>query len=214
MSGRATVIFDFDGTLANTVDLIVRIYNEHAEMFGAEKVSEKEFNKLRKLGYKKAMKLKKIRYRAVPRVAMTVLKEMRLHMDEVEPYKGIVDVLHELKKKGFSIGVLTSNQAVIANEFFNAHKFPKFDFVVSEKTLFGKDRALRRIIKRYGLENNQVLYVGDEPRDVTASHKAGIQVLGVSWGLAGREGFRHHMPDKIVDTPRELQEVIFELAGY
>lgn len=214
MSGRATVIFDFDGTLANTVDLIVRIYNEHAEAFGAEKVSEKEFNKLRKLGYKKAMKLKKIKYRVVPRVAMTVLKEMRLHMDEVEPYKGIVDVLHELKKKGFSIGVLTSNQAVIANEFFNAHKFPKFDFVVSEKTLFGKDRALRRIIKRYGLENNQVLYVGDEPRDVTASHKAGIQVLGVSWGLAGREGFRHHMPDKIVDTPRELQEVIFELAGY
>lgn len=135
-------------------------------------------------------------------------------MDEVEPFAGIVDVLRELQKKGFSIGVLTSNQAVVANEFFEAHDFPKFDFVVSEKTLFGKDRALRRIIKRFGLEKNQVLYVGDEPRDVSASRKAGVQVLGVTWGLAGVEGFAQKMPDKLVNSPKDLLSTILELAGF
>ena len=39
-----------------------------------------------------------------------------------------------------------------------------------------------------GYPNNQVLYIGDEPRDVHASNKAGVQVIGVSWGLAGEEG--------------------------
>jgi phosphoglycolate phosphatase len=83
---------------------------------------------------------------------------------------------------------------------------------VSEKTIFGKDKALKKIIKRFDLDREQVLYVGDEPRDVTASHKAGIQAIGVSWGLAGSEGFEVIVPDKIVHTPKELIETIVELS--
>ncbi len=212
MSGQATVIFDFDGTLANSVDLMFRMYNQHAEEFGYLSIKREEFPELRRMGYTKAMRAKKIKARRLPKIAMTLSKEMHNHMNDVRPYEGVVEMLQELQKSGYSIGVLTSNQAPLVQDFFNNHDFPAFDFVISEKTIFGKDKALKRIIKRYDLDKNQILYVGDEPRDVTASRKAGVQVLGVSWGLAGVEGFEKAMPDKIVDSPNELLQTIKDMS--
>ncbi len=210
---RATVIFDFDGTLANSIDLVFRLYNKHAEQFGYLPLTKQEFPSLRKLGYKKAMKAKNIRYSMFPRIVLTIGREMRQHMDEVLPYEGIVSMLEGLRHSGFSIGVLTSNQAPLVKEFFRKHNFPDFDFVVSEKTLFGKDKALKRILKRHELSREQVIYVGDEPRDVTASHKAGIQVIGVSWGLGGVEGLQPAKPDVLVHSPTELLDTIKNLAA-
>lgn len=208
MSGQPTVIFDFDGTLANSVDLMFKLYNSHVDEFGYLPIARKEFSDLRRMGYPKIMRLKKIKARRLPKIMFTLSQEMHKSMDEVSPYDGIVDVLIKLRKNGYSIGVLTSNQASLVQEFFDKHSFPEFDFVVSEKTIFGKDKALKRIIKRFSLHKNKILYVGDEPRDVTASHKVGVRAIGVTWGLAGREGFETITPDFLVGTPKELLNVI------
>lgn len=142
----ATVIFDFDGTLANSLDLVFKLYNEHAAQFGYIPLKLEEMPRLRRLGYRKAMRAKNIKMRMLPKMVLTISREMRQRMDEVEPYLGIIDVLKSLQKEGFSIGILTSNQAGVVTEFLKVHNFPEFDFVVSEKTLFGKDKALKRIL--------------------------------------------------------------------
>jgi HAD superfamily hydrolase (TIGR01509 family) len=165
------------------------------------------------MGYTKAMRLKKIKARRLPKIISVLSKEMRKSMDTVSPYEGIVELLNNLRQNGFSIGVLTSNQASLVEEFFKKHNFPNFDFVVSEKTIFGKDKALKKIIKSFGLDRDQVIYVGDEPRDVTASHKAGIKVVGVAWGLAGTEGFELVVPDRLVETPKELLSTLNKLSS-
>ena len=136
---------------------------------------------------------------------------MRQHMTEVKPYEGIVEGLQELKASGYRLGVLTSNEEHLVREFLETHQYPLFDFVVSEKTLFGKDKALRKIMKKFTLERDNVVYVGDEPRDVAACRKAGIAVLGVSWGLAGVEGFGKHPPDILVHDCQELVAAIKNL---
>ena len=212
MSGVDTVIFDFDGTLANSVDLMFELYNSHVEEFGYLPIEREEFSALRRMGYAKAMRVKKVKARRLPKIALTLSREMHDRMDVVSPYEGIVEMLKKLKKQGMIIGVLTSNQSSLVNEFFQKHSFPDFDFVVSEKTIFGKDKALKKIIKRFELDRSQVLYVGDEPRDVTASRKAKIKVIGVSWGLAGTEGFEKIKPDYLVDNPFQLEERILKLA--
>jgi len=201
-----TVIFDFDGTLANTFDLVLRLYNEHAHEFGADLVAHGEMPHLRELGYKKAMKLKKVRWRVLPKMVLFLSREMKKHMDEVKPFAGIVTMLKELQAGGINIGILTSNDSALVQDFLNVHDFPVFDFVVSEKTFFGKEKALKRIIHRYNLEKDQVVYVGDEARDVVSSKKAGVKVYGVVWGFGGAEGFVKSPPDKIIKTVVELKE--------
>lgn len=212
MSGKTTVIFDFDGTLANSVDLMLQLYNSHAEEFGYLPIKKSEFPELRILGYRKAMKLKRVKMRKVPKMIMKLGKEMRQNMNEVKPYDGIVKVLKELKKSGFAIGILTSNQVELVSDFLKVHKFPEFDFLVSEKTLFGKDKALKRIMKRYSLEPGRVIYVGDEPRDVAASKKAKIRVVAVTWGLGGFEAFEKDRPDVLVSTPAKLFKSIIDFS--
>ncbi len=199
-----TVIFDFDGTLADSIDLMFRLYNAHSKQFGYLKIKRSEFSALRKMGYRKAMKNKKVKFYRVPQIIHTLSEEMRQHIDEVNPFEGIIKDLAKLKAEGFKIGVLTSNNQDIVEKYLKHHKFPEFEFVRSEMAIFGKDKALKHILKDYNLNKSDVVYVGDETRDVDASNKAGIKVIAVSWGLMGREGLENSTPDMIIDKTSEL----------
>jgi len=206
------VIFDFDGTLADSIALAIELYNNHQNEFGYLPMTIEELPDLRKLGYKKAMKAKKLKAINLPKIVMILKKEMRESMSGVKPYGGIVQALEDIKKQGYSLGILTSNQASSVLDFLKVHNFPDFQFVVSEKTLFGKEKALRKIMRRYDLQNENVIYVGDEPRDVSGSRKARIKSIGVSWGLAGREGFAKNIPDKLIDSPSDLLSTVEQLS--
>ena len=111
------------------------------------------------------------------------------------------------------VGVLTSNQAALVQDFLSLHKFPKLDFIVSERAVFGKDKALSRIMKRYELTNTQIVYVGDEPRDIVACKKVSIPVIGVTWGLGGKEGYETNQPDTIVSAMKDLKPAIDKLSS-
>ncbi len=213
MREQKVAIFDFDGTLADSVELIVGLYNDNADKYGYEPISPKEFPQLRRMGYRRVMEHKGIKWRKVPRMVMHISKEMRARMTEVKPYDGVQNVVLALQADGYMIGVLTSNQASLVQDFLRLHEFPVFDFIVSERAVFGKDRVLSRIMKRYGLDTSQVVYIGDEPRDVVACRKANIPIVGVTWGLGGKEGFEARDPDILVSTMKKLKPAIDKLSA-
>ncbi len=212
---KQVVIFDFDGTLANSIGLAIRLYNKHARHYGAETITVSELEDLRKMarehGYKQVLKYKKVRLSRLPSIVLTVGKEMRTHMAEVKPYDGVIESLLELQARGYRLGVLTSNQEHLVREFLETHQYPLFDFIVSEKTLFGKDKALKKIIKKFALDSRGVVYIGDEVRDVAACNRARIDVIAVTWGVAGVGGFTKALPTKIIDTPQQLVPTIAAL---
>lgn len=204
-----TIIFDFDGTLADSVSLALRMYNDFSGVYEVEPVEGiEEARRLLALGYAKAMRAKKITPLKLVTLVRLASKEMPKHMLEVVPYPGIVEMVTDLKSLGYRIGVLTSNQESIVRSFLSAHRFPEFDFVVSEKTLFRKDKALKKIIKKYKLSTEEIVFVGDEPRDMQAAAKLGVKSVGVSWGLAGVEGFGKNQPDILVNNASELVHAI------
>jgi phosphoglycolate phosphatase len=79
-----------------------------------------------------------------------------------------------------------------------------FDFVYSGKSLFGKEKVIRRMLIHENLSADRVVYVGDETRDIEASKHAGIPVVAVSWGLNSRAALASLSPDQIADDPHEL----------
>src|SRR5690606_36319853 len=87
----------------------------------------------------------------------------------------------------------------------------KIDFIYSGKSLFGKDKVMTRLFDQEGISREEVIYVGDEIRDMEASVKAGIKAIAVSWGLCSWENQDTLRPDQVAHTPNDLVACIKEI---
>lgn len=202
------MIFDFDGTIADTLGLAVQTYNKYSSKFKTKPIETTDIPALIKMGYFKAARAMRIKWRYVPNMILTVARGMKRQMKTVEPYPGIAKCIADLKERGYELGILTSNQQDIVQDFLNQHGFVELDFIVSERSLFAKHKALKKIMQARNLRPSEVIYVGDEPRDVSASRRAGVGSIGVSWGVAGSDGYGKNAPDFLVDTAEALESTI------
>jgi phosphoglycolate phosphatase len=201
------VIFDFDGTLADTFSLMLRYGQKYANKEGIEAdLSNQEFvEELRNSHMKDLIDRFGVSLVKIPRVVADVREALKREIKDVKMFEGLDRVLYELKSMGFSLGVLTSNTKEIVENFNESHNLDGvFDFVHSEKNLFGKHHAIRKVIRKRGLKHSEVLYVGDEARDVEACKKAHIRCLAVEWGFNSKYALDEHEADYIVDSPDEL----------
>jgi phosphoglycolate phosphatase-like HAD superfamily hydrolase len=76
------------------------------------------------------------------------------------------------------------------------------DFIYTS-TLFGKSRALSQALSKEHLDPREVIYIGDEVRDVEACQKCGLNVIAVTWGLNSQTALRN-TGTPTVDHPAEL----------
>jgi HAD superfamily hydrolase (TIGR01549 family) len=118
---------------------------------------------------------------------------------------GMADVVRELRKTSDCLGILTSNMAANVETFLDAHGLlDHFDFISSTSKLTGKAKHLKAIRKTFSLRQEEMLYVGDEIRDIKASRKAGVHVAAVTWGFNSRESLAAEKPDYLLDHPGEF----------
>jgi phosphoglycolate phosphatase len=209
MANPNYVIFDFDGTIADTLELVKRIYNNLAPEYGC-KLVEKIDNEL--LGAKKPQELLK-KYGVTPvKLPFLVLKmrnEISKHVSEIQPVKNIHPALFEIKNAGFNLGIMTSNATGNVRHFLKSNGLDGiFDFIHTSKHIFGKDKSLLRLFKTENIPRDNAVYVGDEKRDVEAARKAGIPMVSVSWGYMSREILAALEPEQIADRPDELLQCI------
>jgi phosphoglycolate phosphatase len=138
------------------------------------------------------------------KLTQKILKELKKNITDLQPIAGMSELLAELKTVGFKVGILSSNNQENIQLFLTKHKINTIDFIYSEKNLFGKDKVLKHLIKKYGLSKEEVIYVGDEVRDVEASQKAEIKVMAVTWGFNSELRLKKSNPDYIISDIKEI----------
>ena len=87
-----------------------------------------------------------------------------------------------------------------------------FDSIDSSPSLTKKHKKLIKIIGKYDLQRHNMIYVGDEDRDIIASKKVGIKVVAVSWGIGTREKLEQYKPNLIVDNRNELAKSLDKVS--
>lgn len=203
-----TIIFDFDGTIANTFDQVVEIVFKEAK-HSKFKLTKKEIKTLiRTKSLREVLKTYHINKLKLIYGVWKIRKELRSKIHETKPYKGVEELLLTLKEQGYTLGLLTSNKKNNVLPFLQEHNIDVFDFHYYKASIFKKTNAFKKIIKRHKLNLNQILYVGDELRDVVSSREAGIKCISVTWGYNGLELIKKGEPDFIVDKPEEILKVI------
>jgi phosphoglycolate phosphatase len=201
------ILWDFDGTLADSLALGLRIYNEIADRRGLVRVDDPQA--ARGLTTRQFLRKHKIRLWKLPAITRDFLNAQRREIAGVALYKGIGDVLGEVRRRGLQNAVVSSNSPENIRACLHANRAAdQFSHLVGASKLFGKDRALRRFLKRNGLRREQVLYVGDEIRDIQAARKARVAVAAVTWGLQPREALARFRPTYLLDRPDEILDLL------
>ena len=200
-----TLVFDFDGTIADTLEESRRIFNEIAPDYGIRQVDQDEIDNLRHLSLKELLGHLGIPKRRVPVFIARGTGMMRRNIESLQLIPGIAEVLHELKPQVKRFGILTSNSTPNVELFLKSHGLRDlFDFISSTSKLTGKARHLRAIRKTFSLRSEEMLYVGDEIRDIKAARKASVAIAAVAWGFNSREALIAEGPDHVFSKPDEL----------
>jgi len=204
-SSKPLLIFDFDGTLANTLDTGIGIYNELAEGYGLQRVTAEEVRELRKLNTRALLDHLGISRLMAVKLGAHIRKLLHDRMDEVEMIGGIREALVDLHVSGFELAVLSSNSGENVRMFLKRFELlERFRFIEAGVSLFGKPQRISNALRRVRVEPSLAIYVGDETRDMEAARLSKVSGLAVCWGANGREAMETEGPVYCIDDPAEL----------
>lgn len=199
------LIFDFDGTIADTLLATMRIYNQLAEESGFRQVTPEEVPRLQDMDTSSVLEYLKVPKRRVPLLLVKGRRMLKRDINSIPLISGIKETLPVLREHTQCFGILTSNATENVEEFLEHHGLRHlFAFISSTSTLSGKSKHLRSIARTFSLNPSLMLYVGDEIRDVRASRKAGIDIAAVTWGFNSPTALAAETPDHLVHSPTDL----------
>ncbi|MEA2020695.1 MAG: HAD-IA family hydrolase [Patescibacteria group bacterium] len=203
-----TVIFDFDGTIADTFSIFCNTLRKLSEDFGQKELTEEDIKAYRAKGAKALIKDFKILPWRIPFLIKKGQVLFQEKIQEAEPFPQIPEILYKLAESNNKLGVLTTNSRKNVQIFLKKHNLEVFAFIVSVPSLFSKSRTIRSTFKKYNLKCKEVIYVGDELRDIENAKKAGVDVVAVTWGYNNKELLVRGNPDFIIEKPKELLNIL------
>lgn len=205
------IIFDFDGTIVDSSHAIVAVYNELAAEYRFKQVSRDEFKLLNNLSLKerfKALNIPMYRFLLIRKISKQFKIRYHKYLHSIQFIDGMKEVLEALLQKGFKVSVITSNSAANATEFLSRHGIHSLHDVQTSKGLFGKHQTIRKYMKDNVLNSRDVVYIGDEQRDVIACKKNKIDSIGVTWGIDTKDLLSSVEPRYMIEQPNEIIHIV------
>ena len=204
-----TIFFDFDGTIADTLNKFVKLFNHLAIEFGYRVASPEDIDKMRNLSSTEILKFSAVPLWQVPFLIRRLKKELNREIQFLTPIPGMKATLQQLKARGIKLGILTSNSQENVAKFLQQNDMEDlFDTVFAGASILGKHKVLRKILRQENLQPQELVYVGDETRDIDAARKSGVRAIAVGWGFNLPQALEARHPDFLVREPRELIQVL------
>ncbi len=202
------LVCDFDGTVAATFDHAVRIYNELAMEHGYRRLEAADHERVRGMTLSQFLRFARIPKRRLPGLLMAGRSKLAREADTIQVINGMEEVLGVVRHHVPVIGILTSNSVHNVRTFAASRGLQVFDFISSVPKLSGKAKYLKAIMMTYSLAPHEILFVGDEVRDIRAGKKARVPVAGAAWGFNSANLLRDARPDYLLEHPRQLLDLL------
>jgi phosphoglycolate phosphatase len=210
------VIFDLDGTLADSFPWFRRHVNGVADRFGFRRVADEDVDGLRHASSREILRRLEVPTWKLPAIARHMRQLKSQHLADIPLFLGTEVMLRTLSDAGFRLALVSSDSEANARQQLGelTTLFSDFDCGAS---IFGKAAKFRRVVKRAGLTPADTISIGDEVRDIEAARAAGIACGAVRWGFATTDALRALAPDMIFeqmeDITRELGAALPQPAG-
>jgi phosphoglycolate phosphatase len=208
-----SLIFDFDGTIAYSFSLACEIILNHAKELNCRQLKESELPALKNEHAREVLRALEVPFWRIPFFVHKTRALVNKQIDRLCVFPEWPLILQQLKQDNYQLGLISSNSAkTIGFVLKKYHLFETFDFICCERSLFGKKRALTRLIKEKKISASSSYYIGDEARDIEAAHAAKIESIAVTWGFNSSKQLLSKNPTYLVHNMTELRH-IFGLAS-
>ena len=207
------IIFDLDGTLLNTLEDLYIGFNYAIGEFGYPKRRIEEIRNFVGNGIKKAIE-RALPYRVeeskLEQIVSVFKKYYSEHMNEhTRPYDEVVEMLFELKKKGYKIAVVSNKYDDAVRELCKKQFGDLIDIAVGEGYGVKKKPAPDGVLKIINeLKAEEAIYIGDSEVDIQTAKNSGLPCISVLWGYKDREFLEKNGAKIFAEKPKDIIKII------
>lgn len=201
--GKALLLFDFDGVLADSLSFYAEAVRLILEKIGTPIVrSRDDYLELFEGNFYASMESRGVNLTAFSKAAKEILPGM--DYSAMRPFPGLVPVLKTLESDGL-LAVVSSNSAPVIEEALDRFGLRRyFQEILGSDFLFSKQEKIIHAYSKYGIGPGNTYYIGDTTGDIVEAKAAGVLSVAATWGWHSRGKLAGLSPDYIVDKPEEL----------
>lgn len=203
---QSLFLFDFDGVLADSLDLYAEAVARCLARIGTPIVKNREdYLVLFDGNFYESMAVRGVDLAAFTQAAREILPG--IDYDAMKPFPGLIPVLDALQKD-HPLAVISSNghrtiRAMLIRFGFDSY----FREIFGSDFHFSKKEKIDHAIEKYGIPREKAFYIGDTVGDILEARAAGVRSVAVTWGWHDRERLVAVCPDFVVDTPEGLLSI-------
>lgn len=211
MNHYNAVLFDFDGTIMDTTDLIIESFKYTVRQHLNYEIKAEELYPT--FGRPLIDALEEL----APGQGEALIKTYRefnlaKHDEMVTIFDRVPETLIALKDRGCRLGIVTSKAKHTLYRGLDLYNLrPYFDAIVAlEDTEYHKPRPepVLHCLRLLQVEPEQALYVGDSPHDIKSAHAAGVKAVAVRWSYLSWESILAENPEYTIDSMEELLSIV------
>lgn len=208
-----TLLFDLDGTLIDTNELIISTYLHTLEKYYPGKYSREDV--LPFLGPTLHEVFGEMDSERVEEMVLEYRTyNLANHDALVKEFAGVMETIETLKKKGYKLAIVTTKREDVAFKGLRLMKLDAyFDVMIAYdhvKKVKPDPEPIYLALEKLGSKPEEALMVGDNFHDVLAGKNAGTKTAGVAWSIKGREYLAKYEPDFMLENMTDLLAILGE----
>ena len=209
------VIFDLDGTLLDTIGDLCSSTNHALQEYGLPERTLAEVQSFVGNGMRRLIE-RSVPEGTDPGVVDLVFQEFhryyKLHSsDHTKVYDGVMELLEELKQKGYHLAVVSSKADYAVQELCRHYFGDLFEICIGDQEGIRRKpdpEPVLRAIGYFGLQPEETVYVGDSEVDILTAANTGVDCISVEWGFRTRQQLLDAGASVIISRPSQLPELV------
>jgi phosphoglycolate phosphatase len=198
------IIFDFDGTLADSFAWLAGSINQVADKYRFRRIDPGQVEAFRGLPAGQIIRQLGVPFWKVPFIARHLRALMAQDIGRIRLFPGVDRMLARLAERGLVLGVVSSNSLANVRAVLGPAPAARIAHYACGAAVSGKTAHLKKLLEAAGVRPAEAFSIGDEIRDIEAARAAGIPCGAVTWGYTRGEALRAHAPDEVFGRMGEI----------
>ena len=198
-------IFDFDGTLADSLPWFRASFQDMIARFDLAPVRDHEVEGLRGLSAREIMARLNVSMWQLPAIVSDMRKRKLAAASEISLFKDVPAMLDDLRRHNIRTAIVSSDSEASVRQVLGptAARIDRFDCGAA---MFGKHWKFRRVARKLGVKPSETICIGDELRDIDAAKAAGMNSGAVAWGYALPSALQAAGPTHLFHSIEEMTQ--------